>query len=363
LDSSDFISFSNKLDETLANSNIFVGSAGNIATSVLMSGDATLNNTGVLTISNNAITTSKILNGAVTNAKLANNSVTLNAGDGLSITSSVVTLGSSVTLDVDNTVVRTTGNQTIGGLKTFTDNIVLDATTGSVNLAVPPSVTSWTLTLPPDSGTSGYVLRTDGSGETSWVPQSGGPGSGITNLNGLTSGTQNFSVGVSGSSFNIISSGFTHTFNIPIATTGTTTGLVSNNSQTFGGSKTFNNTVFMPSLTAGVSSNAIGILGTGELVSAVSQRKYKIQEEPLSSEKAKELLMKLKPKFFTWSKSQERDLGLIVEDFSKSRARRKSDDDSLFYIDSETGSRVNYKDRALLALVIKLLQDQLQDLL
>jgi len=33
---------------------------------------------------------------------------------------------------------------------------------------------AWTLTLPPNAGTSGYVLQTDGSGNTSWVAQSGG---------------------------------------------------------------------------------------------------------------------------------------------------------------------------------------------
>jgi len=59
------------LQTALASGHIFVGSAGNIATDVAMSGDATMANTGALTIANNAITTAKILNANVTLAKLA----------------------------------------------------------------------------------------------------------------------------------------------------------------------------------------------------------------------------------------------------------------------------------------------------
>lgn len=59
------------LSSTLSSGNIFVGNGSNIATGVAMSGDATMANTGALTIANNAITTAKILNANVTLAKLA----------------------------------------------------------------------------------------------------------------------------------------------------------------------------------------------------------------------------------------------------------------------------------------------------
>lgn len=55
----------------LTSGNILVGSAGNVATSVAMSGDATIIASGALTIANDAITTAKILNANVTLAKLA----------------------------------------------------------------------------------------------------------------------------------------------------------------------------------------------------------------------------------------------------------------------------------------------------
>lgn len=55
----------------LPSGDILVGSAGNVATAVTMSGDATIIASGALTIANDAITTAKILNANVTLAKLA----------------------------------------------------------------------------------------------------------------------------------------------------------------------------------------------------------------------------------------------------------------------------------------------------
>jgi hypothetical protein len=48
-----------KLSTSLADSNIFVGNAGNLAAPVLVSNDATMANTGALTIANSAITVAK----------------------------------------------------------------------------------------------------------------------------------------------------------------------------------------------------------------------------------------------------------------------------------------------------------------
>lgn len=56
---------------TLTGGNILVGNASNEATSVAMSGDATLSNTGALTIANDAVETAMINDDAVTAAKLA----------------------------------------------------------------------------------------------------------------------------------------------------------------------------------------------------------------------------------------------------------------------------------------------------
>lgn len=48
------------------------------------------------------------------------------------------------------------------------------ATSGSVTVAAAATGSAWTMTLPSSAGTNNYVLATDGSGNTSWVAQSGG---------------------------------------------------------------------------------------------------------------------------------------------------------------------------------------------
>lgn len=53
----------------LADSRIFVGSSGGVATAVAMSGDATIANTGALIISNNAVTNAKLAQMAATSIK------------------------------------------------------------------------------------------------------------------------------------------------------------------------------------------------------------------------------------------------------------------------------------------------------
>lgn len=70
--------------------------------------------------------TDAMLAGSISNAKLTNDAVTVTAGDGLQ-TGGSVALGASVTLDVDSTVVRTTGAQSIAGSKTFSDDTTVTA--------------------------------------------------------------------------------------------------------------------------------------------------------------------------------------------------------------------------------------------
>lgn len=85
--------------------------------------------------------TNAMLAGSIANAKLTNSSVTVTAGDGLS-DGGAVSLGGTVTINVDegdglqitggqvavdNTVVRTSGVQTINGVKTFGSIPVLPA--------------------------------------------------------------------------------------------------------------------------------------------------------------------------------------------------------------------------------------------
>jgi hypothetical protein len=74
-------------------------------------------------------------------------------------------------------------------------------------------------------GTNGQLLTSNGS-ILSWTNPSA---MGLTAINGLTAGTQTLTVGNLGTAPNFVSSGSTHTLNIPIASsTGVTKGLISN---------------------------------------------------------------------------------------------------------------------------------------
>jgi hypothetical protein len=90
-------------------------------------------------------------------------------------------------------------------------------------------------------GANNLVLTADNSTQfgITWKATAA---TGITTLNSLTSTQQYFSVGTSGSGFNISSLGSTHTFNIPIAGAATT-GLISTLAQTIAGQKTFTSSI------------------------------------------------------------------------------------------------------------------------
>ncbi len=83
---------------SLADGNIFVGDANGIAQGVTMSGDATIANTGALTIANLAVETAMLAADAVTNAKLADNAVSLeNLDSGITPSHIVVFAGQPTT--------------------------------------------------------------------------------------------------------------------------------------------------------------------------------------------------------------------------------------------------------------------------
>jgi hypothetical protein len=61
----------------LTDSKINIGNAANVATEVVISGDANIDNLGVLTINDDRITTSKIIDGTITNADLNKTTIPL----------------------------------------------------------------------------------------------------------------------------------------------------------------------------------------------------------------------------------------------------------------------------------------------
>ncbi|MGA2185638.1 MAG: hypothetical protein ABSH47_21680 [Bryobacteraceae bacterium] len=84
---------------------------------------------------------------------------------------------------------------TIGQTGTTTGQLKLaGAASGTVTVQASSTAGSWTLTLPSSAGTAGYVLSTDGSGNTSWIAQSGMSSivvNGLTNSSFQFNGTAN----------------------------------------------------------------------------------------------------------------------------------------------------------------------------
>jgi hypothetical protein len=79
------------------------------------------------------------------------------------------------------------GVLTLGVASTQTGQAIFTGTTsGAVTLSVADAAGTWTCKLPTSAGTNGYVLQTDGSGNTSWVAVASGITVGTTTV---TSGT------------------------------------------------------------------------------------------------------------------------------------------------------------------------------
>jgi hypothetical protein len=74
-------------DNTLAEGKVYVGNGSDVGAEVSIHGDATIANTGALTIANDAVTTVKILDGAITKTKLISTTIAADNGKVLAIKS------------------------------------------------------------------------------------------------------------------------------------------------------------------------------------------------------------------------------------------------------------------------------------
>jgi hypothetical protein len=131
---------SGKLGTSLTSANIFVGNGSNIATGVAMSGDATIANTGALTIANQAVTYAKIQNVAA-NTFLANatgSSATVQeiATNRIPLFASAITgtPSASTFLRGDGVWTAPSGSGDVVGPASATDNALVryDGTTGKL---------------------------------------------------------------------------------------------------------------------------------------------------------------------------------------------------------------------------------------
>jgi hypothetical protein len=154
---------------------LWVGNGSNIAAAVNVSGDATITNSGVLTVSSNAITSSKISDGTITNVDIAGaaaialsklatgSSGQIIVGDASGVPTYATQTGD---VTISNTGVTTIANNAITGPEVSTNAI--DGTKISLASEASGDVmyfngTDW---IRLGIGTNGQVLQSTGSNPT-----------------------------------------------------------------------------------------------------------------------------------------------------------------------------------------------------
>ncbi|MGJ8732757.1 MAG: beta strand repeat-containing protein [Cellulophaga sp.] len=140
---------------TITDGNILVGDATNTAAQVTLSGDATLANTGALTIENNAITSIKIANETILSEDILDGTI-INAD----INTAAAIDGSKINpnfgaQNISTTGTLATGNATVTGTLDITGQTTINTGANST-------------TLPLIRGNDGQVLTTDGAGAATW---------------------------------------------------------------------------------------------------------------------------------------------------------------------------------------------------
>lgn len=236
--------------------------------------DIVSNNTGVLlprltTTQRNNIVSSDLHNGLLlyntdstsfeyyngslwkTFGSTANSGTTYNFSNGLINESGTIKLGGFIN---QPTIIETTNNFSIASESTTfsisPSSVYLNAANGLNQTQSGLSANGTTTTLfgelnlpnyplTRNNGSASKFLTTDNSGNVQLrTVDLSSINSGISSLNTLTGSTQTFATGTTGTDFNISSSGTTHTFNIPDAST-SNRGLVTTGTQTFAGTKSF----------------------------------------------------------------------------------------------------------------------------
>ncbi len=150
------------------------------------------------------VTTNANLTGVITSAGNAT-SIASQTGTGTkfvvdntpTLITPVLGVATGTSLDVSGVLESGVNGATGGQLKMF------GSTSGDVTLKVAAAAgTATNFQLPADNGTNTYVLQTNGSGVTSWVPQSGGGA-----FNSITSGTNTTAAMVVGSGATLSATG------------------------------------------------------------------------------------------------------------------------------------------------------------
>ena len=148
---------------------------------------------------------------------------TVNSGTGGQLAYYAST-GTAVSGDADATI--SGGVLTLGVASSVAGELVLAQSTAYATTIAGAASANWTLTLPSTAGINLYVLQTDGSGNTSWVPQSGGGGGGglptpdVARFALWEAGMSGLGLTVTSDVVGLTGSGETYSYNPPTSTSG-----------------------------------------------------------------------------------------------------------------------------------------------
>jgi hypothetical protein len=144
---------SEKLSNALASGSVFIGNGSGVATAQTISGDATITNAGILTISNSAITLAKLAADSVNSAKIVDGSIALADLAGDSVDTTKIVDATITNADISATAAIAYSKLSLG------NSIVLgDLTADSVNSAKIVNGSIVAADLATDSVTSAKIL-------------------------------------------------------------------------------------------------------------------------------------------------------------------------------------------------------------
>jgi hypothetical protein len=189
-----------KVSTTLSNGNILVGNGSNVATAVAVSGDATLSNTGAITLANTAVTAGTYksvtvdgkgrVTGGTNPTTLAGYGITDTLVTGVSVTAPITNTGTAAVPLIGMPAATTSANGYLTSTDWNTFNNKQAAITTTSNVAMrelrlneltvngpeyigfksPDALTATVIyTLPSTDGSNGQALTTNSTGGLSWT--------------------------------------------------------------------------------------------------------------------------------------------------------------------------------------------------
>jgi hypothetical protein len=160
LSSANWTTFNNKLSTSLTDGRIFVGNASNVATGVVVSGDITITNAGVVQIASGVIVNGDVhASAAIDRTKIANGTnyrILANSATGVMSENAALTAGRAIVSDSNGQLIHaTTTTAQVNFLSTTTSDVQTQLSTLIVGKATNALIQS------PGAGQAGFAITWD----------------------------------------------------------------------------------------------------------------------------------------------------------------------------------------------------------